>query len=257
MPALPFRVSPDLETLKTRLTGTETRGEPDVDTPTATFVLRFMQHYIQGSAVTMLPRVRLDNLQACIEDVIDRRVAGDFIEAGVWRGGATIFMRALLKHYGVDDRRVWVADSFEGLPEPDAEKFPREAAAHSGPVMSQAFNHLAVSLEDVIANFAAYGVLDDQVHFLKGWFNETLPAAPIEKLAVLRLDCDYYESTMTCLETLYDKLSPGGYLIIDDYGERDWTYCREAVDEFRSERGITEPMIEVDSRCCYWQRANG
>jgi hypothetical protein len=70
----------------------------------------------------------------------------------------------------------------------------------------------------------------------------------------MRLDGDFYESTRDGLNSLYDRLSPGGYVIIDDYGEDSWTYCRKAVDEFRAERGIQDPFITVDSKCSYWQR---
>ena len=203
----------------------------------------------------MLPLVRLDNLRTCIEDVIARGVPGDLIETGVWRGGATIFMRAVLRAHGVTDRTVWVADSFEGLPRPDAEKFPLEAKTHDGVVMRKAYKHFASGVDEVRGNFAAFGLLDEQVQFLKGWFKDTLPTAPIGALAVLRLDGDYYESTMDALTNLYDRLSIGGYAIIDDYGEESWTYCRSAVDSFRAARGIEEPMIRVDSKCYFWQRA--
>ena len=115
---------------------------------------------------------------------------------------------------------------------------------------------LAVGVEEVQRNFQAYGMLDDRVEFLKGWFKDTLPVAPIKSIAIMRLDGDYYESTRDALINLYDKLSVGGYVIIDDYGEDSWTYCRKAVDEFRDHRGITGPMIKVDSKCYYWQRTN-
>jgi hypothetical protein len=121
--------------------------------------------------------------------------------------------------------------------------------------MGQVYNHFAVSLEDVQRNFRAFNLLDEQVKFLKGWFKDTLPSAPISKLAILRLDGDYYESTRDSLLNLYDKLSVGGYAIIDDYGEDSWTYCRKAVDEFRQQHSIVDPMIRVDSKCYYWQRA--
>lgn len=163
-------------------------------------------------------------------------------------------MRAVLKAHGVADRNVWAADSFEGLPEPDAKHFPKEAAAYHGPVMRDAFHRLAVGLDEVKANIRRYGLLDEQVRFLPGWFKDTLAPAPIDRLAVLRLDGDYYASTRDCLVHLYDRLSPGGYLIVDDYGEDDWTECRAAVDGFRAERGITEPMVQVDRSCWYWQR---
>jgi hypothetical protein len=244
-----------LDLLKRCLTDTIFHREPDADEENAPrFVEGFLRHYIRGPAVSMLPRARLDNLQFCIMDAIARSVPGDLIETGVWRGGATIFMRGVLKALGVTDRTVWVADSFEGLPVPDEQRFPVEAKTHRGPMMTKGYSHFAVSLEDVQQNFRAFGLLDGQVRFLKGWFRDTLPTAPIGRLAVMRLDGDYYESTMDGLVNLYDKLSVGGYAIIDDYGEDTWTYCRKAVDDFRSERRITDPLVRVDAKCYYWQR---
>ncbi|MGA8708850.1 MAG: TylF/MycF/NovP-related O-methyltransferase, partial [Steroidobacteraceae bacterium] len=117
------------------------------------------------------------------------------------------------------------------------------------------YKHFAAGIEEVKRNFAAFGLMDEKVRFLKGWFKDTLPAAPIGPLAVMRLDGDYYESTIDSLTSLYDRLSVGGYVIIDDYGEDAWTYCRRATDEFRLERRIDEPMIRVDSKCYYWRRA--
>lgn len=252
---LPAGTSLYLDLLKRSLTNTLRRREPDVDGGQMRFIHEFNRHYIQGGAVSMLPLVRFDNLRDCIVDVVRSGVPGDLVETGVWRGGATIFMRGALKALGVLDRKVWVADSFEGLPEPDAEKFPAEAKAHHGPVMKELFNHLEASIDEVRANFAAYGLLDEQVVFLKGWFKDTLPSAPIGRLAILRLDGDYYESTMDALESLYDKVSPGGYVIVDDYGEGTWTYCKDAVDEFRARRGITDPLVRVDTPCVFWKRS--
>jgi hypothetical protein len=214
-----------LDLLKKSLTNTLYVVEPDTNQESETrFVHSFIHHYIKGPAVSMLPLARFDNLQACIADVLTSNIPGDFIETGVWRGGATIFMRAMLKAIGITDRIVWVADSFEGLPEPDADKFPIEAKTHQGAVMTKVYNHFAAGLDEVQSNFTAYGVLDKQVRFLKGWFKDTLPTAPIGALAIMRLDGDYYESTMDALTNLYDKLSVGGYAIIDDYGEDSWTY---------------------------------
>jgi hypothetical protein len=241
--------------LKKSLTGTIFDREPEVDDPnSASFIDGFIEHYINGPAISMLPLARFDNLQDCVTEVIRSNVPGDLIETGVWRGGAVIFMRAMLKAFGVPDRTVWVADSFEGLPKPDAEKFPLEAKIHEGIVMKKAYNHFAVAIEDVRSNFEAYGLLDEQVRFLKGWFKDTLPGAPIERLAIMRLDGDYYESTMDALTSLYGKLSVGGFVIIDDYAEDTWTYCRKAVDAFRLEQGITEPLVHVDSKCAYWKK---
>jgi hypothetical protein len=198
-------------------------------------------------AHSMIGLKRLANVRACVESVIDDDVPGDLIETGVWRGGATFFMRAILKARGDTDRLVWVADSFAGLPPPDTARFPCD----EGITLHQ-FPQLAVSLENVRENFRRYGLLDEQVRFLKGWFRDTLPAAPIRRLAVLRLDGDLYESTIQALNALYPKLSPGGYLIVDDYG--NVAACREAVHDYRDDRQITEPIERIDWGGAYWRR---
>ncbi len=244
-----------LDLLKKSLTNTVFEPEPDIDDDDRlNFVKDFMSHYMESQAVCMCPRVRLDSLESCIADVLEREIPGDLIETGVWRGGTTIFMRAVLKAHGVADRRVWVCDSFEGLPEPDPERFPVESESYRAPVVAKGYKRFAASLEEVQRNFAAYGMLDGQVEFVKGWFRDTLPTLPVGKLAIMRLDGDYYESTMDGLLNLYDKLSIGGYAIIDDYGEDSWTYCRKAVDEFRKQNDIREPMVRVDSKCYQWRR---
>ncbi|MEJ7583471.1 MAG: TylF/MycF family methyltransferase [Acidimicrobiales bacterium] len=198
-------------------------------------------------AETMIGLPRLDNIQNCVEQVIAEHVPGDLIETGVWRGGATIFMRAVLAAYGVTDRRVFVADSFAGLPKPDEHTYSQDRGDQH-----HTFTHLAVSKDDVARNFEKYGLLDDQVVFLEGWFKDTLPSAPIDKLAVMRLDGDMYQSTIEALEALYPKLSPGGFCIIDDY---ELEGCRGAVDDFRASQGITEALIEIDWTGVFWRRA--
>ncbi len=195
---------------------------------------------------TMIGLKRLDNLQFCVESVIKDGIPGDLIETGVWRGGACIFMRAILAAYDITDRKVYVADSFEGLPKPDSEKYPVDIGDKH-----HIHSFLAVSLEEVENNFNRYGLLDDQVVFLKGWFKDTLPFAPIEKLAILRLDGDMYGSTMDALINLYQKLSRGGFCIIDDY---DIKRCRQAIDDFRGQHGIVEEVKAIDSHSSYWRK---
>lgn len=200
------------------------------------------------NAHTMIGLKRLENLQFCIEDVLIKSVPGDLIETGVWRGGATIFMRAILKAYGVTNRFVWVADSFEGLPPPNSGKYPEDSGD-----THHMFKELAVSLDEVKSNFERYDLLDNQVRFLKGWFCDTLPKAPMHQLAVIRLDGDMYESTMDALVSLYPKLAIGGYLIIDDYGAIPG--CRKAVHDYRERNGILEQIHPIDWTGVYWQRA--
>ena len=191
---------------------------------------------------TMVGHPRLDNIQFCVEDALRNGVPGDLIETGTWRGGASIFMRAVLAAHGVTDRTVWVADSFEGLPPPVDDN---DGWDHSDEEI------LKVSLEQVRTNFARFDLLDDQVHFLEGWFSDTLPKAPIERLAVLRLDGDLYSSTMDALQALYDKMSPGGYVIADDY--HSWPPSGRAVDEFLKERGISPEIETIDWAGAYFQ----
>jgi spermidine synthase len=196
---------------------------------------------------TMIGYKRLTNLEFCIIDTINNQIEGDLIETGVWRGGSCIFMRALLKDLGVLDKKVWLADSFSGLPEPNVIVYPQDKDLNL-----HLFNELAISLEEVKNNFAKYNLLDDQVKFLKGWFKDTMPVAPIEKLSVLRLDGDLYESTIDVLLYLYPKLSIGGYCIIDDWGAID--ACRNAVEDYRKVFGCNEPIQTIDWTGVYWKK---
>jgi O-methyltransferase len=197
-------------------------------------------------ADTMIGLKRLDNLQYCAETAIRESVPGDFIETGVWRGGACILLRGVLAAHGVTDRTVFVADSFAGLPKPDPERYPADAGD-----VHHRYAELAVSQEDVERNFKRYGLLDERVVFLKGWFSDTLPRAPIKQLAVLRLDGDMYGSTMDALNSLYPKLSAGGFCIVDDYALAG---CKKAVDDFRAEHAIDAELQVVDWTGRYWRK---
>lgn len=200
------------------------------------------------TAHTMIGLKRLDNIHFCLREIIENQIPGDCIETGVWRGGATIFMRAILKAYGDETRKIWVADSFEGLPPPNPSKYPADLNFNL-----YQYKELAVPLEQVRANFKKYDLLDDQVVFLKGLFKDTLPTAPIEKLALLRLDGDLYESTMDALIHLYPKLAIGGFVIIDDYCIMA---CQIAVHDYRAIHGITDPIISIDSCGIYWKKTH-
>lgn len=195
---------------------------------------------------TMIGHKRLDNIQSLLDVIVRDNIPGDLIETGVWRGGATIFMRGYLAARRITDRRVWVADSFSGLPVPSAQQdqgFDFSAAV---------FPILAISRHAVEELFRRYELLDDQVKFLEGWFKDTLPTAPIERLALLRLDGDLYESTRDALAHLYHKLSPGGFVIVDDYF--DFQPCRRAVDEFREYVGDQAALQRIDRIGVYWRK---
>jgi O-methyltransferase len=196
-------------------------------------------------ADTMAGMKRLDNLQMAVETVLAEQIPGDLIETGVWRGGSCILMKAVLAAHGVRNRRLFVADSFEGLPPPDA-AYPLDK---HDTLYQEDF--LRVSEEQVRKNFRRYGLLDKQVVFLKGFFADTLPKAPIEKLAILRLDGDMYSSTMDALNALYHKLQPGGFCIVDDYA---LLTCAAAVQDFRAKHGIEDEMIQIDRIALYWRK---
>jgi O-methyltransferase len=201
-------------------------------------------------AHTMIGLTRLSRLQHCVETVIREDVSGDLIETGVWRGGACILMRAILKAHRDTARKVWVAASFAGLPPPNADDYPADA----GDTHHTYSDVLAISRQQVESNFAHYGLLDEQVHFLEGWFKDTLPAAPITQIAVLRLDGDMYESTIQVLDALYDKLSPGVFVIVDDY---ELAPCAQAIHDFREVRGITDPIDSTDGTPgSFWRRSS-
>jgi len=208
---------------------------------------RIAGHDFSDIAHSMLSFSRLDNIQMCIETILRDSIAGDLIETGVMRGGAVILMRAILRAYGVHDRTVWAADSFEGLPPPNPQDYPADAGAqwHLRPLTE-------VGVEHVRRNFDRYSLLDDQVQFLPGWFRDTLPKAPIQRLALLRLDGDLYESTMDALVPLYPKLTPGGFVIVDDY---NLPMCKKAVNDYRNKMGIDDEIIAIDDAGIYWRKS--
>jgi GT2 family glycosyltransferase len=203
-----------------------------------------------GDALTMIGRKRLDNLEQLTCTVLEEGVTGDLIETGVWRGGATILMRAILQAYDVSDRRVFVADSFCGIPPINLEKYPADRAHEGMDKLEILTNN---SLESVRENFRRMHLLDEQVVFVEGWFKDSLPQIATERLALLRLDGDLYESTMDALTHLYPKLSQGGFVIVDDMCLEG---CVQAVEDYRQAHHITDPMTTIDWTGIYWQKAS-
>ncbi|MDE0701325.1 MAG: class I SAM-dependent methyltransferase [Acidimicrobiaceae bacterium] len=218
---------------------TKQGGEPEA---------RAEGHDWPPTAETMVGRQRLADVRRCVDQVMAEDVPGDFIETGVWRGGVTILMKGMLEAWEDTRRRVWVADSFSGLPVPNVETYPADEGHDMSDVKA-----LHVTADEVRANFDRYGLLDERVCFLEGWFADTLATAPIEQLAILRLDGDLYESTTDALTALYPKLSVGGYVLVDDYGA--WEPCRAAVDDYRAAHKITDEIVHVDWTGVHWQRS--
>ncbi len=199
-----------------------------------------------GFQHTMIGRRRMENIEFCLDRILADRVPGDLVECGVWRGGAVVFMKGYLAAFQVEDRIVWVADSFEGLPAPTLQQ-------DEGLDLTAArYPMLAIDLDTVRDLFQRYGLLDENVRFLKGWFKHTLKPAPIQTLSLLRLDGDLYESTMDALDALYDKVAPGGFIIVDDYGAL--LPCKQAITDFRQRHTITDPLEMVDWTGAFWRK---
>ncbi len=196
---------------------------------------------------TMIGYKRLTNLEECILDVLKNNISGDFIETGVWRGGACIFMAALLDQFNIHDKKVWLADSFQGLPKPDTNQYPADKDD-----IHYSYEELIVSEEEVVNNFHKYSIPMSFVNILKGWFKDTLPESPVNQLAILRLDGDMYESTIDVLFYLYPKLNTGGFCIVDDWGAV--TACRKAVEDYRRIMRIEEAMMTIDWTGIFWKK---
>lgn len=200
-----------------------------------------------AEAETMIGMRRLTNLQHCVETVLADNISGDLVECGVWRGGACILMRAVLAAYGDETRCVWLADSFAGLPRSNPAKYKMDKGIRA----DLAAGILGVSEAEVRENFQRYGLLDDRVRFLPGWFKDTLHNAPIDRIAVLRLDGDLYESTIQALDGLYPRLSSGGFCIIDDYLIKG---CQQAVTDYRAKHGVCAEIVDIDGSGVLWRK---
>lgn len=196
--------------------------------------------------LTMIGRMRLENIERLILDMIDAKVPGDFVECGVWRGGSSLFARAVLKALNVHDRKVHLVDSFEGLPKASQ---PKDRDVWSK------MDFLKVSLEQVQEPFRQLGLLDNGVAFHKGFFHQSLPQlrklllSNNKRIAVLRMDGDMFESTMDILYNLYDLVSVGGCIIIDDFAIRE---AKEAVESFLQYHGLIVDYNTIDESSSYF-----
>lgn len=223
------------------------RGLPD---------LALARTFFRISGHTMTRPSRAKVLWKVCRDSLRAGVPGDFVECGVWMGGSAGLMALALRRFEKNTRRkLHLFDSFEGLPEPgkeDGEKAAEYWRTTEG--SEHVMIHRCVASADLVRSFLhdRLGIPREQVVFHEGWFEDTLPRLDRDpgSIAVLRLDGDWYDSTRICLEHLYDRLSPGGVILLDDYF--CWDGCRRATDEFRALKGITESIIRIDSDSGYW-----
>jgi hypothetical protein len=196
---------------------------------------------------------RLFNAYRLITQVKIERIPGDFVECGVWMGGCAALMAWLNENYGLH-RKVWLYDSFEGMPEGtllDGNDAGWLAAGRFGGELVAVGTNVA-PIEDVRRFlFAEMGLREEGIVIEKGWFQHTLPRSQVGPISILRLDGDYYESTKVCLEHLYERVVPGGFVIVDDY----WSFqgCKRAVDEFLD--GASVDLIDIDGHGIYFRKS--
>jgi O-methyltransferase len=273
-PPSEFRVpplAPDAEALRTAylqllkltlcdLTGASTRevrwtGDKRVFSRTLTGDQQ-LGHRVEGKdwpldGLTMVGLARLADLQTCVESVVRDGVSGDLIEAGAWRGGASILMRATSDSLGDRDRTLWVADSFQGFPPADPSG---SDADHELERDMNRIGYLTPSLDSVREYFARFGV-EHGVRFVPGYFEDTLDGLRGGRWALIRLDSDTYRATRLSLDALYPGLAAGGYVVIDDYFHPYLPEsCRRAVDEFRAEHAIDDPIEQIDWNGARWRK---
>jgi O-methyltransferase len=186
----------------------------------------------------------LVDLANLVQLVLDQQIPGDFVECGVWRGGGGLLMADLLRRAQAAGRKVWLCDSFQGMPPVEAIDGPVAIADASDPESPLSTERSRADLDKVRETFAGFG-LADYVEFVPGWFHESLPLwrDRIGPVAVLRLDCDWYASVRACLDNLYDQVVDGGFVVLDDYFAYDG--CAVAVHEFLGQRHLAHRIESV------------
>jgi O-methyltransferase len=199
---------------------------------------------------TMTSPERLVSLSRGVDHLVRNNIAGDVVECGVWKGGSMMLVARKLARLGDMGRNLYLFDTFEGMSEPGKEDVSAVDQTSAGELLNSAErtdgdNVWCYSpLEEVRTNLRETDYPIEKIRFIKGKVEDTLPEPSIGRIALLRLDTDWYESTRHELDTLYDLLVPGGIMIIDDYGH--WSGSRKAVDEFFSKRKLSLYLHRID-----------
>mmetsp|Transcript_31009 Transcript_31009/g.50165 ORF Transcript_31009/g.50165 Transcript_31009/m.50165 type:complete len:309 (-) Transcript_31009:322-1248(-) len=199
---------------------------------------------VRRSTMVSLPRQHITRF--LLESVIARNVSGDVVETGVAAGGMAILMQSILHERHQTNRKLWLADSWEGLPEPDNEA---DAKVFKKGAYLRPYGHFEKNMKD------SNSFDEGNIQIVRGLFKDTLPRAPIEKIAFLRLDGDMYASTVVALRALYDKVVPGGYIYVDDHYEF-LDACGRAVTEYWKEKEIDETLYGVHEQDYEWPWVN-
>jgi hypothetical protein len=205
--------------------------------------------YRKVKPYTLTGPERVYALTHAVKYLVDQNIPGAFVECGVWRGGSMMAAALTLLHRGIRDRELYLFDTFEGMPQPSALD-----VAHNGQSAAVDFERTMTSvdssdwcnapIEDVRRALGETGYDAFRIHLVKGKVEETIPAGAPDRIALLRLDTDWYESTRHELEHLFPRLSPGGVIIIDDYGH--WQGARRATDEYLTQKKVRLLLNRID-----------
>lgn len=209
----------------------------------------FKKAYQQVKAYTMTSPERLFSLYQAVQYVINNNIPGDFVECGVWKGGSSMMIAYVLKDLGITNRTIWMYDTYEGMSEPDehdTDYSGKSAAIQLEEADKQDPNSVWCysSLEEVKTNVSTIGYPMDNIRFIQGKVEESIPGSIPDKIALLRLDTDWYSSTMHELVHLYPLLESRGVLIIDDFGH--WEGAKKAVLEYFQKNSLYPLISRID-----------
>lgn len=212
------------------------------------YLLRYKKFVDNDLVYSMCDSHEIDQTEQLLLHLITNNIHGCIVETGVWRGGMGMYMKAILNEYK-DNRDIYLFDTYKYFPPPNNNNI-KDNDIHS--IVELLFQNMQ-SVEQVKQNFERFNLLDNHVFFVAGLFSETIPYTDVGDIAILRLDSDYYESTMFVLEHYYKNIVPGGFLIIDDYNNH-YLGCKDAIHDFRKKYNITNKIVDDKIGSVYWQK---
>jgi len=202
--------------------------------------------FVAARPYTMLPYGRMERLYGLAEQCTREKIPGAFVQCGVWKGGSAAVLADLAER---SDRRLFLFDSFQGCPPPG----PNDVSVHGRPGLA---GEAAAAMQDVTGLLRRLGMnMNRHVWIYPGWFDRTVPdtAAVIGRIALLHLDCDWYDSVRSCMASLYPRVVSGGYVVVDDYFY--WRGARMAVGDYFGRSGDPRPAVHrVDHAGAWWRK---
>jgi len=200
--------------------------------------------FVQVRDHTMVDVPRLKLLYELTKELDCQGIPGDLVTCGVYRGGSAAVLAGANIKSGVQ-RKSWLFDSFQGLPEPtERDGFEAQETYYKG--------WCGAGEDEVRRLFARLGLMSSNVHIVRGWFEDTLPRAPLQQIALLHIDADWYDSMRICLTTLFDRVQPNGVIVLDDYGR--WEGCRNATSDFFSARNLDLALLRYCGPAAYFRK---